>query len=67
MGAALAMMVDATDISKQAEVATVHAQQLAACRAWGISAKARSTTLGGSLVPSGGPPILLAAMLARRL
>ncbi len=33
MGAALAMMVDATDISKQADEAMVYAQQLAACRA----------------------------------
>ena len=31
--AALAMMADATDISKQADVAMVYAQQLAACRA----------------------------------
>ena len=62
--AALAMMVNATDISKQADVAMVHAQQLAACRALGISATAGSTTLGGSLVPGGGPPILLAAVLA---
>lgn len=30
--AALAMMVNATDISKEADVAMVHAQQLAACR-----------------------------------
>ena len=45
--AALAMMVNATDISKQAGEAMVHAQQLAACRALGISATAGSTTLGG--------------------
>jgi D-alanyl-D-alanine carboxypeptidase len=31
--AALAMMVNATEISKEADVAVVHAQQLAACRA----------------------------------
>jgi Beta-lactamase len=58
--AALAMMVNATDIPEEADVAMVHAQQLAACRALGISATAGSTSLGGSLVPSG-PPILLAA------
>jgi D-alanyl-D-alanine carboxypeptidase len=63
--AALAMMVNATDISEQADEAVVHAQQLAACRALGISATAgNSTTLGGSLVPSGGPPLVLAAVLA---
>jgi D-alanyl-D-alanine carboxypeptidase len=45
--AALAMMVNATDISKQADEAMVHAQQLAACRALGISATAGSTTWGG--------------------
>ena len=55
------MMVNATDISKQADEAMVHAQQLAVCRALGISATAGSTTLRGSLVPSGGSPILLAA------
>ena len=55
------MMVNATDISKQADEAMVHAQQLAVCRALGISAAAGSTTLRGSLVPSGGSPILLAA------
>ena len=58
------MMVNATDISKQADEAMVHAQQLAVCQALGISATAGSTTLRGSLVPSGGPPILLAAVLA---
>jgi D-alanyl-D-alanine carboxypeptidase len=63
--ASLAMMVNATDISEQAYEAVVHAQQLAACRALGISDTAgSSTTLGGSLVPSGGPPIVLAAVLA---
>jgi hypothetical protein len=55
------MMVNATDISKLADEAMVHAQQLAVCRALGISATAGSTTLRGSLVPSGGPPPLLAA------
>ena len=59
--AAFAMLVNATDISKQVDEAMVHAQQLAACRALGISATAGSTTLRGSLVPSGGSPILLAA------
>jgi D-alanyl-D-alanine carboxypeptidase len=62
---ALAMMVNATDISEQADEAVVHAQQLVSCRAVGIGATAgSSTTLGGSLVPSGGPPIVLAAVLA---
>ena len=61
---ALAIMVNATDISEQANEAVVHAQELAACRALGTTVKSGSTTLGGSLVPSGGTPILLAAVLA---
>jgi hypothetical protein len=42
--AAHAMMVNATDIFKQADEAMVHAQQLVAYRALGISATAGSTT-----------------------
>ena len=57
------MMVNATDISKQADEAMVHAQQLAACERRG-SAPRPGALLWGALVPSGGPPILLAAVLA---
>ena len=58
---ALAIMVNATDISEQANDAVVHAQQLAACRVQGNSATASSAALDGTLVASGGPPLLLAA------
>ena len=58
---ALAIKVNATDISEQANEAVVHAQELAACRALEISATDRSAALDGPLVASGGPPILLAA------
>jgi D-alanyl-D-alanine carboxypeptidase len=58
---ALAMMVNATDISEQANEAVVHAQELAACRALEISATDMSAALDNPLVASGGPPILLAA------
>ena len=54
-------MVNATDISEQANEAVVHAQELAACRALEIGATDRSAALDGPLVASGGPPILLAA------
>lgn len=61
--AALAMMVNATDISEQADETLVHAQQLAACRALGLSTMGETTALEGPLVPSGGPSILSAAGL----
>jgi D-alanyl-D-alanine carboxypeptidase len=62
--AALAMLVNATDISEQANEALVHAQQLAACRALGTTVNSGSSASGAPLIPSGGPPILLVVVLA---
>lgn len=61
--ASLAVLVNATDISEQANEAVVHAQQLAACRALGASLRDGNPALDGPLAPSGGPPIALLAVV----
>lgn len=52
--ASLAMVVNATEISERANEAVVRAQQLASCRALGLSATGGSTAPDGQLAETGG-------------